>query len=112
MPRTPKRPCRFPGCPNLCEKDVYCDKHKAFTTDKIRGGAYGRGYDAKWRKVRKLYLQQHPLCSLCQQEGKLTPATVIDHILPHRGDTTLFWDKKNWQPLCKNCHDRKTGSGY
>ena len=26
MPRKPKRPCRFPGCPNLTD-GVYCEKH-------------------------------------------------------------------------------------
>ena len=44
-------------------------------------------------------------------DSKLTPATVVDHIIPHRGDKRLFWDEKNWQPLCKDCHDRKTGTG-
>ena len=37
-----------------------------------------------------------------------TKATVVDYIVPHRGDQKLFWDKSNWQPLCKACHDRKT----
>ena len=44
-------------------------------------------------------------------EGKVVPAIVVDHIIPHRGNQRLFWDMKNWQPLCKDCHDRKTGSG-
>lgn len=35
-------------------------------------------------------------------------ATVVDHIVPHRGDDRLFWDEENWQALCKNCHDSKT----
>ena len=35
-------------------------------------------------------------------------ATVVDHIKPHRGDQKLFWDQNNWQPLCKEHHDRKT----
>ncbi|MCA0996301.1 HNH endonuclease signature motif containing protein [Alloyangia pacifica] len=35
------------------------------------------------------------------------PATVVDHIIAHRGDMTLFWDKANWQPLCKSCHNRE-----
>ena len=47
----------------------------------------------------------------CLKNGTLTPATVVDHIVPHRGDHALFWDKQNWQPLCKDCHDRKTGQG-
>ena len=28
MPKTPKRPCRYPGCPNLCENGIYCEEHQ------------------------------------------------------------------------------------
>ena len=77
----------------------------------MRGGADARGYNARWWRARIDFLQKHPLCAECQREGKLTPATVVDHIIPHRGDQRLFWDEKNWQPLCKDCHDKKTGSG-
>ncbi len=112
MPRSPKRPCRYPGCPNLCGKDVYCEEHrKEWSHDALRGGAAERGYDARWRTARKRYLQQHPLCVMCAEEGKITPATVVDHIIPHRGDRKLFWDPENWQPLCREHHDRKTGRG-
>ena len=55
--------------------------------------------------------KQHPLCAFCQAEGKIVPATVVDHIIPHRGDQRLFWDQTNWESLCKECHDKKTGSG-
>lgn len=37
-------------------------------------------------------------------------ASVVDHVIPHRGDKALFWDSDNWQPLCKPCHDRKTAA--
>ena len=111
MPRTPRRPCRFPGCPNLCESGVYCREHRQYSTDRVRGGADARGYNAEWRRARKVFLQKHPLCAECRKNGKLTPATVVDHIIPHRGDRKLFWDENNWQSLCKDCHDRKTGSG-
>jgi len=47
----------------------------------------------------------------CRSYERLTPATVVDHIIPHRGDERLFWDETNWQPLCKQCHDKKTGAG-
>lgn len=57
------------------------------------------------------YLQSNPPCAACMKEGLLTPATVVDHIIPHRGDQRLFWDEHSWQPLCKSCHDRKTGGG-
>ena len=111
MPKRPKRPCRYPGCPNLCESGTYCPEHSAESPDRQRGNAAERGYDAKWRRARKLFLQRHPLCANCLSQGALTPATVVDHIVPHRGDHRLFWDEQNWQPLCKACHDRKTGRG-
>ena len=41
---------------------------------------------------------------------RFTAATVVDHVIPHRGDSHLMWDESNWQALCKSCHDRKTGS--
>ncbi len=111
MPRSPKRPCRYPGCPNLCDSGVYCCEHIQYSSDRMRGGANVRGYDARWRAARDRYLRKHPLCAECRRNGKLTPATVVDHIIPHRGDKELFWSEANWQPLCKGCHDRKTGSG-
>jgi 5-methylcytosine-specific restriction enzyme A len=77
----------------------------------MRGSAEERGYDARWRKARKAFLQEHPLCVECLKAGKLTPATVVDHIIPHRGNQELFWNADNWQPLCKECHGKKTGAG-
>jgi 5-methylcytosine-specific restriction enzyme A len=35
---------------------------------------------------------------------------VVDHIIPHRGDMTLFWNRKNWQAMSKTCHDKKTAT--
>ena len=52
--------------------------------------------------------EAHPLCVQCLKEGHAVTATVVDHIRPHRGDPVLFWDEKNWQSLCKPCHDKKT----
>ena len=107
MPRKPKRPCRHTGCSALSD-DVYCDVHRPLYA---RESATARGYDARWRVARKHYLRRYPLCLECQREGKLAPATVVDHIIPHRGDVDLFWDESNWQPLCARHHNEKTGCG-
>jgi 5-methylcytosine-specific restriction enzyme A len=37
--------------------------------------------------------------------GKDVAATVVDHVVPHKGDLELFWDQSNWQGVCKACHD-------
>ncbi len=69
-----------------------------------------RGYGSRWQKARRTYLLSHPLCAHCETQGMLTQATIVDHIVPHKGDQKLFWDATNWQPLCKPCHDRKTAT--
>lgn len=70
-----------------------------------RTGIYGH----RWRKMRLLYLRRNPLCVHCKYDEKTTPATEVDHIIPHRGDKALFWDMEgNWMALCKPCHSRKT----
>lgn len=63
-----------------------------------------RGYGYKWQKVRELYLKENPLCIYCERDGIITPANVVDHIEPHRGNQSLFWNKSNWQSLCSSCH--------
>ncbi|MEY8001598.1 HNH endonuclease signature motif containing protein [Clostridium sp. Mt-5] len=122
MPNRPLRPCRKLGCPKLT-RDLtgYCDNHRHIyeekkkerwnESDKNRKSASKRGYNTRWNKARKTYLTNHPLCVECMKEDKVTPATVVDHIKPHRGDMKLFWDVSNWQSLCKIHHDKKTARG-
>ena len=87
MPYKPKVPCRHPGCAELVEAgQKYCEEHKRMHSEEIRSAA-ARGYNSRWRRESKKFLQ----------------------LVPHRGDQKLFWDKSNWQALCKKCHDRKTG---
>jgi len=62
-------------------------------------------YDRQWRKQRTYFLQSNPLCIMCKHKGMVTSATVVDHIIPHKGNHKLFWDVNNWQPLCKTHHD-------
>lgn len=71
-----------------------------------RANASARGYGSKWQAARSGYLRRHPVCVMCALLGRVTEATVVDHIVPHRGDSKLFWDSGNWQALCKPCHDR------
>jgi len=66
---------------------------------------YQHLYDHRWRKQREYFLQANPLCVMCQAQGLVGSASVVDHIQPHKGDLTLFWDPNNWQSLCKTHHD-------
>lgn len=76
-------------------------------------------YNSRWNRARLQFLQANPLCVMCREQGVIAPAQVVDHIVPHRlndalesGDRErianaqkLFWDRKNWQSLCKQHHD-------
>jgi 5-methylcytosine-specific restriction endonuclease McrA len=42
---------------------------------------------------------------MCTRRGIVTPANVVDHKRPHRGDEELFFDPDNLDSLCKPCHD-------
>lgn len=112
MASKPKKLCNAPGCVELTT-EAYCEKHKLERlreADSRRISSTKRGYDSRWKKYRFIFLQKHPLCVSCKDQGRLTTATVVDHITPHKGDMRLFWDPKNHQALCKQCHDRKTAS--
>ncbi len=67
-----------------------------------------RGYGYAWQQFRLSYLARHPICVQCDAEGVVEPATVVDHITPHKGDKVKFWDEENMQALCKRHHDIKT----
>ena len=70
--------------------------------------SHARGYDAEWRKARAEHLKREPLCRECAREGVVMRGEEVDHVVPHRGDMSLFWDPSNWQSLCKRHHSTKT----
>lgn len=70
------------------------------TADRVRGRA-GVARRAKW-------LAAHPLCCMCEAEGRVTAAAVPDHVVP-------LWqggadDESNLQSLCAPHHDAKTAA--
>ena len=110
MPRRPKKPCKFPGCPELTEGN-YCEAHQKEmgSESKRRDIPYKHLYKTKyWQQLRQQVLNKQPLCVECLKAKRITPATVVDHIKPHKGNEKLFYNLKNLQSMCKSCHDRKT----
>ncbi len=111
MPYKPKRPCSYPGCPKLTD-GRYCPEHKKLMEkqyDKYQrskeSSAFYRSSD--WKKMRANYLIEHPFCVECNRHGKLTKATVVDHIIPIRMGGPLL-EESNLQALCASCHTRKS----
>lgn len=65
--------------------------------------AIDRMYDHAWEKYRTVYLKINHQCYACP-----APATVVDHLRPHKGDEKLFRQTDNHIPLCAKCHNTVT----
>lgn len=125
MSNKPLRRCAYPACKSLTRKS-YCEKHAKITEEKQKQQKEKRRefhttykdergkniYGWQWQKARKAYLLENPFCGHCllMQPKQYTQAKIVDHIKPHKGDIILFWDRSNWQGLCKFHHDVKTAS--
>jgi 5-methylcytosine-specific restriction protein A len=78
--------------------------------DDRRASAVDRGYGARWARYRAMFLREHPLCADCERDGIVEAAVIVDHIVPvHGPDDQNFWPSENHQPLCIDCHAKKTG---
>lgn len=116
MPVAAPKPCTYPGCGVLVrDGSSRCEQHKRAERkqfERYRGSARKRGYTWAWEKASKAFLAkpENVLCRSCLKRGEYTASAVVDHIIPHKGNMALFWDRSNWQGLCKCCHDRKTAT--
>jgi 5-methylcytosine-specific restriction enzyme A len=70
------------------------------TTDRPWQQWYGL---QRWRNRAAMQMKIEPLCVMCLKRGVVEPATVADHIEPHRGDPNKFWFGK-LQSLCYTDH--------
>jgi 5-methylcytosine-specific restriction protein A len=56
--------------------------------------------------MRAALFSRDPLCAECRRQGRATPATQRDHIIP-LAEGGLD-DETNEQGLCDACHDEKS----
>src|SRR5438093_948818 len=112
MPWAAKTPCCEVGCPKLVAVPGYCDEHrharqKAYSAGRrARNDPAERFYStAEWQKARAAQLRSEPLCRVCAAAGRLTAASVVDHVVPVKQGGAI-WDSENLQSLCNPCHAR------
>lgn len=104
-------PSRLDG-PWLSIYNLPMKKPKQFTPVRsLSGGQKYNGrahidamYDANWNRYREKFLHINGLCYSCG-----TKSTVVDHLIPHKGDNFLFRKTDNHIPLCAKCHNTVTG---
>ena len=111
----PSKPCAHAGCRVLLPVgETYCARHARDVQAERLGRQDARRSDrpdrrwyktAAWRKRREAQLAAEPLCRMCRNAGRVTPATVADHVTPHRGNRHLFFHGA-LQSLCAPHHSR------
>jgi 5-methylcytosine-specific restriction enzyme A len=117
-PWAPKKPCSTPGCGRLCDGGK-CDEHRKreqreYDARRAKGEEHKFYVSTLWRKVRALHLSREPLCRECRAAGRISKASVVDHIQPIRSGGKPY-DSSNLQSLCASCHSIKSireGSRY
>lgn len=107
MPRKPKQPCAYPGCPNLSD-GRYCEQHRKMVEKNYeqysRDPAVHKKYSRAWKRIRDSYVKTHPFCERCFEQGILVPADEVHHKVPiSQGGTH---DRSNLMSLCKSCHNK------
>ena len=73
MPRKPKKPCRYPGCPLLVE-GTYCEEHQKVVNqqyNKYQRDDFTKNFykTSEWLYTRKKQLQAHPARSAWPKES-------------------------------------------
>lgn len=116
MPQKTGRPCAKPGCPIIVKgasASNFCQEHgrqEQRRFDQERGTAAQRGYNSRWRKIRRMQLARSPICQdphgIHAENGEVVAANEVDHVIPlSQGGTHAM---ANLQSLCKKCHSTKT----
>lgn len=79
--------------------------HNQTDMRKLRQQAY---QSTQWRKLRNIFMKEHPICADCLSKGKITPAVDIHHDKSPFKNGEINWnlllDYDNLVPLCKECH--------
>lgn len=61
-----------------------------------------------WRRLRRMKLAANPLCEAHLKQGRVVPATDVDHVVSREDGGTDDWD--NLMSMCHSCHSRKTAT--
>jgi 5-methylcytosine-specific restriction protein A len=84
---------------------AYCHEHQPARAPKETDAFY---LSVRWRRFRHWYLSKHPLCELCECEGRgAVAAAMVDHVLEIQDGGELT-SEENAQSLCHRCHNIKT----
>ena len=85
--------------------------HKRNGSSKASYGEQKNYYNNQiWKSNRERYLEQHPICEICYQHGRIEAATCVHHMIPwsrgidEKHKEMLLTNPDNFMSLCSNCH--------
>jgi len=82
------------------------DGERVRKRERWRGSRQERGYDAEWSKLAAEYKKAvKGQCEECRRRGYLTPADVVDHMVPVADDPERRLDRSNLDALCHSHHN-------
>lgn len=87
--------------------------HKArITEQKGRTQSSQSGFytSSAWIKVRDRRRAESPLCIQCEQQGRIKPMKIVDHIITIDERPDLALELSNTQSLCDYHHILKTNA--
>lgn len=106
--------CSKPGCLEhipRSQKPPYCTAHQ-----RQRNRIYDRTrepqivafyHSSKWRKLRASVLAEaFHLCESCKEQGELTPADTVHHLVELKEDWALRLTRENLIAICRTCHEK------
>jgi 5-methylcytosine-specific restriction protein A len=104
--------CPEPGCGVLVQQGR-CPTHapRAQRSTPWEGLSHKWYRSRRWKALRLETIRRDPFCRTCRVAGQRVLSVDVDHITPHQGSASLFWEASNLQGLCRSCHSRKTASG-
>src|SRR5579862_6355906 len=104
--KKPGHPCEKPGCLNLISRSRFCDDHKQ--RPEPRAG-WSMSNTKAWRDYSREYLVAHPWCvdPFGLHLGRAVPATVVAHVVGHKGNPQLFYAESNHAPWCRSCNSHQ-----
>lgn len=98
---------RFPAFNNKRKLNNKRKRNKS-NKEKLRVKLYNL---KKWKVLRAAYLMTHPLCKICEDEGRITPASSCHHInspfdegLTDEQRIGRLLDPNNIISICHKCH--------
>ena len=66
----------------------------------------------RWRDCRNRQLRLHPLCQMCEREGRIRLAEEVHHVRPIESVNDeivmkrLAYDPDNLMSVCRECHHK------